>query len=121
MKRIYHHYEKWECWKHGFWDSCSGNEKKEKIQKVIELFSNPQETKIYMEKVVSDWKFSCEQNLSNDGMNKIAWLGQAACCLMGKIPSSVTMESWSFVPDEFKIIANSIAETIIKEWENNHE
>lgn len=121
MQRIYHHYEVWECWRNGFWDSASGADKKQKIDKVVSLFSNPTETEVYMNRVIEDWKYSCEQNLSNDNMNKVAWLGQAACCILDKIPSSVTMEAWSLVPDEFKTIANSIAETIIKKWESSYE
>jgi len=121
MQRIYHHYELWECWKNGFWDSASGTDKKDKIQKVVDLFSDPQNTTIYMNRVIKECPYACEQNLSNDNMNKVAWLGQAACCLLDKIPSSVTMEAWSLVPDEFKTIANNIAESIIKEWEENYE
>jgi len=121
MKRIYHHYELWECWKNGFWDSSSGLEKIQKKQKVIDLFSNPIDTEFYMNRVITEWKYSCEQNLSNDNMNKVAWLGQAACCILDKIPSTVTMEAWGLVPDEFKVIANNIAEKIIKKWENNYE
>jgi len=53
-------------------------------------------------------------------MNKVAYLGQSACALYSKIPSTVTMEAWSLVPSEFQSIANSIANEIIVEWEEKH-
>ena len=50
-------------------------------------------------------------------MNRIAYLGQAACCLFFGIPSTITMEAWSLVSKENRDIADSIAEKIIKSWE----
>lgn len=117
MDRIYHRYENWECFKNGFFRNVSGEEKKELAEKVLELFNNPEQTKIFMQKVVDEWKYSCEHNLSNIALNRVAWLGQSACCLYAKIPYSITMENWRFVDEENKIIACEIAEQIIKEYE----
>jgi hypothetical protein len=38
--------------------------------------------------VLRDWPNSCEQWLSNERMNRIAWLGQAAMCYATGIPST---------------------------------
>ena len=35
-----------------------------------------------------DWPNSCEQWLSNERMNRIAWLGQAAMCYATGVPST---------------------------------
>lgn len=117
MERIYHRYENWECFKSGFFRNVSGEEKKELSKKVVELFENPDKTKFFMEKVLNEWTFSCEHNLSNVSLNRIAWLGQSACCLFAKIPYSITMENWRFVSESKKIIACDIAEKLIKEYE----
>jgi len=117
MDRIYHRYENWECFKNGFFRNVSGEEKKELAEKVLELFNNPEQTKIFMQKVIDEWKYSCEHNLSNIALNRVAWLGQSACCLYAKIPYSITMENWRFVDEENKIMACEIAEQIIKEYE----
>jgi hypothetical protein len=37
-------------------------------------------------RVMHGWPTSCEHYLSNEKMNRIAWLGQAAVCLHCKIP-----------------------------------
>ena len=118
MNRIYHRYENWECYKNGFFDSPNGR-KEELKEKVIELFSNPKLTEEYMNKVVNEWTYSCEHNLTNISLNRIAWLGQSACCLYAKIPYRVTMETWRYVPPKFQEIANSIADNIIKQYEES--
>ena len=74
-------------------------------------------TEFYMQKVVDNWLYSCEHFLSNVSMNRVAWLGQAACCLCHKVPNLVTMYYWKFLDAETQDIANKIAETIIHQWE----
>ncbi len=81
MGRIYHHYIKWEDWRHGFYNNCSGCEKQSKIEKVLEMFNSEELTKECMNRVTSEWVFSCEHNLTNEALNKIAYIGQAACCI----------------------------------------
>jgi hypothetical protein len=117
MERIFHPYDKWEDYTHGFYDNISGKNKNQMIQNVIDIFSNPSETKRLMQKVISEWKYSCEHNLTNMSMNRIAYLGQASCCIEHKIPSTITMESWNKVDKNYRDIADSIAKDLIKEWE----
>lgn len=117
MKQIFHPWDKWEDHKHGFYDNISGRDKKEMINKVVEMFTDSELTEICMRKVAKEWVFSCEHNLTNLNMNRIAYLGQAACCVFASVPCSVTMEAWNLVPEEKRKIADSIADKIIKEWE----
>ncbi len=74
-----------------------------------------------MNRVLDEWKYSCEHNLSNESLNKIAYLGQAACCLYSEIPSTITMEAWSLLSEGVKDRSNSIALKIIKKWELNNK
>jgi len=117
MERIYHRYEYWECFKAGFFKNISGDEKKELSSQVIELFKNPKKTEKFMRKVISDWVYSSEHNLTNLSLNRVAWLGQAACCVYANIPYKITMENWRFVDKEKQKIACDIAEKVIKEYE----
>lgn len=115
MKRTYHRYEKWECFNSGFF-SNSIDDKENLKQHVVELFTDPTETEKQMNLVIEAWPFSCEQNLSNPSMNRIAWLGQAACCLYAEVPFKITMEAWSLVPKKFQDIADGIAQKIIDKY-----
>lgn len=121
MDRIYHRFEHWECYKAGFFKNSSSEEKDIQAKKVIELFSDPKKTEFYMRKVIELWPNSCEHNLTNLSMNRVAWIGQSACCLFAQIPYRITMENWRFVPEEFQKIACDIAEKITKEFEVNHK
>jgi hypothetical protein len=116
MNRIYHHYLKWEDWRHGFYNACSGKEKEQKIKSVIEMFNNENTTKEFMNKVIQEWKYSCEHNLSNESMNRIAYIGQAACCLYDDVPSTATMEAWSLLNNEVQKRADEIALSVLNKW-----
>ncbi len=65
MKRIYHNYTMWEDWTFGFYDNLSGSNKQFKIDKVVEMFNSEELTTQYMNRVVDEWKYSCEHNLSD--------------------------------------------------------
>ena len=120
MERIYHHYKFWEDHKEGFYNSCSGSEKKEKLDKAVEMFSNAKLTKDNMFRVTDEWTYSCEVNLSNAAMNKIAYIGQAACCIYASIPSTITMEAWSLVDKDSQDRANKIAKEVLNMWLNKN-
>jgi hypothetical protein len=106
----------WEDWKHGFYDNCSGKEKEKKIEKVLEMFNSEKLTREHMERVIDEWKYSCEHNLTNEALNKIAYIGQAACCIYANIPSTVTMEAWSLLDESVKNRSDIIAEEILNKW-----
>jgi len=121
MKRIYHPWELWEDHKCGFYDNCSGEIKKTMIKHVIEMFNSWELTILNMNKVVKEWPNSCEHNLTNESMNKIAYIGQAACCLYAKVPSSITMEAWSLLDKKIQERANKIAESVLETWVINQK
>lgn len=121
MERIYHPYWLWEDFKNGFYDNISGEKKKELSFKVIELFNDSKLTKENMMRVINEWKYSCEHNLSNDSMNKIAYLGQGACCLYAGIPNSITMESWSLLSKERQKKSDKIANEVLEIWINRNK
>lgn len=119
--RIYHPYTKWEDWKSGFYNNCSGDIKKDKIIKVIEMFNNEKLTRKYMNKVIDEWKYSCEHNLTNNTINKIAYIGQSACCLYAEIPNTITMEAWSLLDLNIKNRADKIALEILEKWKKRNK
>lgn len=121
MKRIYHPYWLWEDYKAGFYENISGEQKKEMISKVLELFNSESLTKEFMNKVITDWKYSCEHNLTNESLNKIAYIGQGACCIYAGVPNTITMEAWSLLDKEIQNRANNIAEKTIETWTNENK
>jgi protoheme ferro-lyase len=121
MKRIYHPYWVWEDYKHGFYDNCSGSVKDKHIEKGIEMFNSKKLTEENMFFVVDNWKYSCEHNLTNPSINKIAYIGQSACCVYAGIPSTVTMELWNMLDKKTQEQANAIAIKTIDRWVTNNK
>jgi hypothetical protein len=117
MERIFHHYEKWECYKHGFFSEYSQGEINDLMQSVRYVFSSEKITEKWMRLIIAYWPISCEQNLSNLSMNRVAWLGQAACCYYGGVPSKATMYCWKFLNEKTQRRSDNVAKKIIKEWE----
>lgn len=76
MKRIYHTWEKWECYPAGLYeDKPKGMTKEEGEVKYRDFLSDLPSFEKALKKIIVDWKFSCEHYLSNPNMNRIAWLG----------------------------------------------
>lgn len=92
MNRIYHTWDKWECYRAGFFESkpkdnprMSEGECKYAYAKFLRDIPRFEAA---MAGVLAEWPNSCEQWLSNERMNRIAWLGQAAMCYATGIPSA---------------------------------
>lgn len=119
LKRIYHRYEKWECYPSGFFKSLEGN-KEENTKLVVNFFTDNDgvEFDIECNNIIYDWKYSCEHNLSNESMNRVAWLGQACVAKRLGIDCYTTREAWSELHEEVKNRSNEIALKYLKEWEN---
>lgn len=120
-KRVFHPYTLWEDYPSGFYNNCTGADKDVMLARSIEMFNDSALTKKYMSKVIETWKYSCEQNLTNPSMNKIAYIGQGACCLYAGVPSTVTMEAWSHLTDKVKERSNNLAKEVISKWTNDNK
>jgi hypothetical protein len=114
MKQIFHPHDKWECHKEGFFKGFDNS----KLQLVVDMFENSQETKKYMQMVIDNWTNSCEHNLTNPTINKIAWLGQSAACLFCGASSETTKKAWHYVSEPKRNEANIIAKNIIETYLN---
>lgn len=120
MERIFHHYSKWEDFHAGMYDEEKAG-RQERVQHAARILGNPQLCRQAMEKVVAEWGIATEYNLSNAGINRKAWLGQAACSCFAGIHEDETREAWGIMTDAERVSANKIAAEIIKEWLQDRE
>ena len=116
INRIYHPYWMWEEIKYNMWGSV--NNQKEFLDKAIKFTGNHKLYGNYMMKVVKNWKYSCEHNLSNLSQNRRAWVGHAACALALKCPEDIVRKAWSYLTEEQQILANKEADKAISFWED---
>ena len=89
IPRIYHRWENWECYPAGFFEEHppKGMTHEDCQNKYAEFLIDIPLFKSWAYKVVEQWVNSCEHNLTNSTMNRIAWMGQASVCLAYGIPS----------------------------------
>lgn len=114
--RIFHTADKWEATKAGFFaTTVKGKTKDECEAEYCAFLGSPSEFRAGMEKVFSDWPNSCEHNLTNRSMNRIAWLGQAAACVARGLPSTYRA-GFSQLSAEQQGAANQLALACLNEW-----
>lgn len=114
--RIFHTYDKWECYKAGFYANSVDGKKSEQLEKeYAEFLKNSEIFEKTLEKVIHEWKYSCEHYLSNRAMNRIAWLGQAAACYAKGLPSKYC-GGFNLLTEDEKIKANKIALKYLNKW-----
>ena len=121
LKKINHPYYKWEDWQSGMYLSeVLISDLQNKISKAKSLLINIAEFSEVMGKIIKEWSFACEENLTDIAMNRQAWLGQAACCYKHSISESVTRLAWRNLTKEQQDNANKAADKVIIEFENKY-
>jgi len=116
--RIYHTWDKWEAFAAGFFDSTPSNrtltEPRMKTMYADFLRDIPRFQKA-MDGVIADWPNSTEHNLSNERMNRIAWLGQAAMCWDTGVPAAFC-NGFSLLTKDEQERANLAALEHLNKW-----
>lgn len=114
--RIYHTFEKWECFKAGFYEEQpKGMTVEEGEKKYQEFLSDLNAFENALKVVISEWKFSCEHYLTNDRMNRIAWLGQASVAQALNIPSCCR-GGYHLLTQDQKNAADNLALEYLNKW-----
>lgn len=118
MQRVYHTWDRWECFPAGFYNSKPRDRSLDddecrrlygKFLRNIPLFEAT------MESLLRDWPNSCEHYLSNERMNRIAWLGQAAMCYATGVPSQFR-GGFNQLDEAEKLAANEAALRYLNIW-----
>lgn len=119
--RIYHPYWNWECYKAGFYETSPpvGISKEEAKQAYADFLSKPILFYLSIEGVFNNWKNSCEHFLTNQNINRIAWLGQASMCFFSGISSEFKGGFYLLTEDQQKT-ANDIARNSLERWLSEH-
>ncbi len=117
MRKIYHHYDKWEDFENGMYRALTQRERESFLDKAILFTGNDELYGSYMMEVLNAWPYSCENNLTDMSINRRAWIGHAACCLAIKCPEDITRQAWKALSEQQRIDANHKADLAIREFE----
>lgn len=111
MERIYHTWDKWECYPAGMYElhpPAEGMTAQECRDAYAEFLRDPERFRAGLEGVLANWKHSTEHYLTNERMNRIAWLGQAAMCYETRIPRQFR-GGFTLLSDADQAAANELA------------
>lgn len=89
MERVYHTWNEWECYPAGLYETkppLEGMSAQECRDAYEEFLRDLDRFRAGLEGVLRDWPNSTEHYLTNQNMNRIAWLGQAAMCYETRVP-----------------------------------
>jgi hypothetical protein len=118
--RIVHTYDKWECYKAGFYATTKEGMSKEECEEAYrEFLSDTPRFAAALEHVTQNWRHSCEHYLTNTAMNRIAWLGQASACYAIGIPA-IYRGGFHLLSQAEQITANETALEYLNRWLTTH-
>lgn len=120
MKQIFYQYREWEDYQNGLYSVVSKEKENIYINKAVFLLTNEKLLFEIMYKVITEWKISSRQNLSDVTCNRKSWLGQSACCYYSKTPEYLTRKAWVSLTQKQMDKANNIANKVIDIWEKEN-
>lgn len=117
MRRVWHPYWDWECWRAGFFANSAPKGYTPETAKIaycdfladVKLFESA------MRRVELEWPNSCDHFLTNDNINRIAWLGQAAMCIHTGVPSAFR-GGFKMLDAKQQRAANNAAGRFLLQW-----
>lgn len=117
MIRYWHHVKMWECVKAGMYKSLppSGMNAERARQAYAVFLADSARFRAALERVLVEWPISCQQFLSNEKINRIAWLGQASMCLETGVPCKFR-SGFMLLTDLQQAEANAIADEALQVW-----
>ena len=117
MKRIYRPWTAWECYPAGLYESVppEGVTPDDARGAYRDFLRDTPRFATALRRVLEEWPNSCEQFLSNESLNRVAWLGQAAMCITTGIPACFRGGFKLLTTDERRI-ANETARMTLNLW-----
>ena len=113
--RVWHPYWKWEEKDFNMWGTVQDRTKY--LERAIEFTGDAKRYGKYMMRVVKEWPYSCEHNLTDRSQNRRAWVGHAACALALQCPEDIVRQAWSHLTEQQQNEANAQADQAIGYWE----
>ena len=74
-----------------------------------------------MQIVVREWTYACQHNLTCTSMNRLAWIGHAACSLAHGLPEFVVRKAWWNLTELQRNLADCQAQKALDWWINEEK
>jgi ParB-like chromosome segregation protein Spo0J len=115
--RVFHEWQHWECYPAGFYSDKppAGMTAQDCEESYRDFLANIPRFEEALKRVISEWVISCEHYLTNEKMNRIAWLGQASMCIENGVPARFC-GGYNMLTDEQKNDADKKALDYLNVW-----
>lgn len=110
---MYKPYYKWECYNSGMYKRVRHH----KVEPALEFMLDSDSFHRAMKVVVNSWPVTMSDKLTNHNLNRIAFIGQAACCYAKGLRAVEVKAAWGLMPNHKRILSNNFALNILKTWE----
>lgn len=117
MTRIFHPWHKWECFRAGLYETCCPDGYTNESAKAAyrDFLADLPRFDSAIRRVLTEWPHSCQQFLTNDQINRVAWLGQASMCMDTGVPA-IYRGGFSLLTPRQQNAANILADSHINKW-----
>lgn len=121
MIHVYTPYWEWEDWINGMWRKLPEDEEKQMIENAIEFTGNHILYGAWMKVAINLWDRTMLNSMTNNSINKRAFLGHCACCLAFNCPEYVTRIAWHKLTEKQRNLADAVAQQTINTWIEEYE
>lgn len=118
MKKVWHPYWLWEDYLAGMWSRL---EKEGMMEQAIAFTGDHEAYGESMQIVVREWTYACQHNLTCTSMNRLAWIGHAACSLAHGLPEFVVRKAWWNLTELQRNLADCQAQKALDWWINEEK
>ncbi len=119
--RVFHEWQDWECYPAGFYGDKppKGMTVQDCEEAYRDFLADLPRFELALERVITEWKVSSEHYLTNEKMNRIAWLGQSSMCIDTGVPARFC-GGYNLLSDEQKEAADRLALAYLNKWLSSH-
>jgi hypothetical protein len=116
IKQVYVPFWEWEDYINGMWRKVTKEQEIEMLIKAIKFIGNHVIYGKSMLEVSKLWTKTMLNSLTNQNINKRAFIGHCAVCYKLQIPEYITRMAWKELTDEQRFLADDVAEKTIKHY-----
>ena len=115
MKQIWLPWTDWECYAWGMFDGTTHLSPDEAKAAYASFLRDTPRFELALERVITEWPKSCLHFLSNEKINRIAWLGQASMCIATGV-NSTHKAGFRLMSEDEQSKANATAAVWLERW-----
>lgn len=117
ISRTYENWQDWEDYRHNFYGGVTDDwNRDETLEIYASLLRDLPRFEAALRTVITEWQHSNRHNLTNMGLNRIAYLGQCALALVYKVPHKEGRGGYQLLSQEEKDAADDLAQRYLDLW-----